>query len=139
MGRSVMTYGENSIYLELSDEVEMQEYDWDFYYENLSDLICEKFKSMDCIVDDNKFYGNEGRVICENRFAEVIVCAYYNVVSVNLCVKDDAYEYNLENIAQAWCDRIENNFAKMLKDAGYNVLARQGTFSNGVSIYMSAA
>ena len=139
MGRSVMTYGDNSIYLELNDDEIMESYDWDYYYENLSDLICEKFKSMDCSVADNKYYGNEGRVICQNQFAEVIVCAYYNVVSVNICVRDDAYEYNLENIAQRWCDSIENNFAKMLKDAGYNVLMRQGTFSNGVSVYMSAS
>ena len=138
MGRSVMTYGDNNIYLNI-DTDEMQCHDWDYFYENLLDIIQEKYPSLESIIDEDKFYGREGRIIAQNNHSEIIVCSYFNMVSVNICVQDDAYEYNLENLAQRWCNSVENNIAKLLQKSGYNVLNRIGTMSNGVSVYEKAA
>ena len=138
MGRSVMTYGNNNIYIGLDDD-NMECHDWDYLYENLLDVIQEKYPSLDSIIDENKFYGREGRIIARNNHSEIIVCSYFNLVSVNICVQDDAYEYNLEGLAQRWCDSVENNIAKLLQKAGYNVLNRVGTFSNGCSVYEKAS
>ena len=138
MGRSVMTYGNNNIFINIDTE-EMESHDWDYFYENLLDVIQEKYPSLESIIDEDKFYGREGRIIARNNHSEIIVCSYYNMLSINICVQDDAWDYNLQNIAGRWCDSVENNIAKLLKKAGYNVLNYVGTMSNGVSIYEKAS
>jgi hypothetical protein len=141
MGRSVMTYGDNNIYLHIDttgtapDLEGFDCHDWDMFYENIYDVLSDKYPSLDNVIDDSKWCGSEGRVIAQNSFAEIVVCSYFNVVSINICVRDDAYDYNLENIAQAWCNRVQDNFAKALKDADYDVVMRVATMSNGVSIF----
>lgn len=138
MGRSVMTYGDNNVYLNL-ETYHMECHDWQYFYENLLDVIQEKYPSMDSIIDENKWYGREGRIIAQNNHSQIIVCSYFNMVSVNICVQDDAGDYNLENIAQRWCDSVTDNIAKLLNKSGYEVLNRLGTMSNGVSVYEKAS
>ena len=135
MGRSVATYGEFSMYLNYDfSDFEFTSC-WTEFYDSLNNVITDKYTSFDCVVDDNKWEGSEGRVIAENQYCSVVVSSYFNVCSINLVILDEAYEYNLENLALKFINRIQDNFVKLFKDAGYDVLMRQGTFSNGNSVY----
>ena len=135
MGRSVATYGEFSMYINYDfSDFEFTSC-WTEFYDRLNDVITDRYTSFDCVVDDNKWEGSEGRVIAENEYCSVVVSSYYNICSINLVILDSAYEYSLEGLATSFISKIQDNFVKLFKDAGYDVLMRQGTFSNGCSVY----
>lgn len=121
MAQSVMTYGESSLFLSNNFQ-ESTDYQ-DFRY-NLSELICRKYKSFNNIAQEGRYYDREGYIIAENQYCYIITSAYFDVVSVNFCVKYEAFASGKDGIAEAFIHKIQNNVIKLLKGGGYNVLMR---------------
>ncbi len=135
MARSVMTYGESSLFLS-NDFQESTDYN-DFKYD-LAALICSKYKSFDNIAQEGRYYDREGGIIAENQYCYIVTSVYFDIVSVNFCVKYEAFARGKDGIAEAFIHKIQSNVIKLIKEAGYNVLMRTATFSNGESIFSQA-
>ena len=130
MGRSVsyLSRSQKVVYIPFEVEnVEESEFEWDFFYEDLIDVLCEKYPSLNVV--RNKWDGRETRIILANDLCEIGLSEFCGLVSVSIRVNE---YYEFYNIAENWINRI--NFEKVLNER-FNTLRKIGTFSNGESIY----
>jgi hypothetical protein len=134
MGRSVdyLSRSQKVVYIpfEVENEFDSEfdsEFEWDCFYEDLINILCEKYPSLYTV--KNKWDGRETRIILENDLCQIGLSEYCGLVSVSIRV-NEYYEYY--NIAESWINRI--NFEKVLNEK-FNALHKIGTFSNGESIY----
>ena len=132
MGRSIMTYGETAVHFahDIEDDVEFSD-----MMEYIADQISCKYKSFDNVIQEEKWVGDEGRIILENQIIQVAITEYCGLAAVSFIVDPEAEEYNYTALAQRLIPYIETYTAKLLKKSGYDVLSRIGTFSNGVGVY----
>ena len=136
MGRGVMTVSDavQIVYLEIDYDID--EWMLEDELEYIRDTIKAKYKSFE---DANTWDGREELRVLENELAKVIVCSYMNVVSINLVPFDLSGMYNwgytdATPLAEHWCNQIAKGFAELFPGR----LIKQGTFSNGVSVYKRA-
>ena len=121
MGRSVSvpTNAEVVTYIDVSDIEE------DYEFQDLDDNIIFTLKNkMPSLEKSNKWLDTEDRVLLENTFVYIGVSTYGNIMSLWIVPK---YEY--EQLAYNWINKIAHHVTKL------GDLAKQGTMSNGVSVY----
>ena len=127
MGRSVSYPSNNEIvvydYIEGEDLEE--DWYWEEYKDNLRYNLKENFKSL---TDCNTFLGNEDLAILENQFCYIGLSSYFDIISIWVVIKEDLEE-NVLNLAKNWVNQIKPQIEKLGR------LKKQGTFSNGVSVY----
>ena len=133
MGRGVMTANNavQIVYLEVA--YDMEEWVWDDELDYIKDTIKAKYKSFE---DANTWEGREELRVLKNGLAKVIVCSYMSVVSINLVPLDldGAYDRGYTDatpLAEHWCNQVAKGFAELFPGR----LIRQGTMSDGVSVY----
>lgn len=134
MGRSVSTLrnADKVFYITL-DNIE-EECDYPFVWENFIDdlnYILSSYKSLDII---KKWEGNEVHIIRENKLIEIGISEYCGLVSISLRAKENDYYHNLEGLGKKYIERISRGLENRLKEA-FSLYSKQGTFSNGESIY----
>ena len=83
-------------------------------------------------VSENKWLGDENRVLAENNLAYFGCSTYMGLMAIWLVPMDydDTYDERTESLAKHWCEQVSDNFHKMFGD-----LVRVGRFSDGTSIY----
>lgn len=132
MGRGVMTSSNavTVVYIQL-DEVDHEM--WDCFLDNVRDCVCQKWQSF---YQDETWPSNEEHQILRNGHANIIVCQYGDIASVNLVPRDDLWQFEegREALAENWCHQIVTSFHREF-DKCFPTLAKQGTMSNGVSVY----
>lgn len=133
MGRSVATPSNAvaTIYLDISGDVDHDtgEFDWEWFIDDIRDVIKERYGTFE---DEDTWMGGEIRTILENGHARIAVSDYCGIVSVSLVPVED----HENHLAKNWCDRISNGFYSHMADRyPKTALIRQGTMSNGVSVY----
>ena len=104
----------------------------DWFVENIQEVIKTKYKSF---TDDDSWVDRELHSVLENDFAQVIVFEYCGLVSISLVPKElDTYYDNTQNLANSWCDKVSDNFIKLISD-NFKSLNHLGTFSNRESVF----
>ncbi len=134
MGRGVMTVTDAVHVVYFNHEPEESDH---WFFDQLLDDIRETIKvQYPSFFDCDSWDGREEHRILENEYARIVVCEYMGLVSVSLAVIEEDQYYNpyLGGIGRYWCERIVNNFQKLMDDS-YNTLSKLGTMSNGVSVF----
>lgn len=130
MARSVGVHSDAVVTVYMPFEGE-HEFAWEHFIDSLRETIVGKYQSF---YDEDGWADREGRIILRNSHAEVVVYEYFGLVSVNL-VPRETYDYpNEDNLARAWCERVADNFRKLL-DKTYDTYRLVGRFSNGEAVY----
>ena len=146
MGRSVMTAIDaiHVVYFPITigsgcDEIDQDDSDfgyweWDEFIDDLQEMITVAYPSF---LRCDRWDGREEHRILENDLARIVVCEYMGLVSVSLVAADwyGSYLPCLGGLADHWCRQISSNFQKLM-DANFTTLNKQGTMSNGVSVFM---
>jgi hypothetical protein len=135
MGRSIETYGETAVHFSHDIDDDFEGFEFRDMMEYITDQISEKYTSFENVIQQNKWVGSEGRIILENQLIQIAITEYCGLAAVSFIINPTAEEYNYTALAQRLIPYIETYTAKLLKNSGYDVLSRIGTFSNGVGVY----
>jgi len=133
MGRSVSvpSGAVATVYLHVSDI----EDEWQFedLREDLRGVIRGRYPSFD---ECDRWIGREDHAILDNYHSFTVLAAYGGCVSISLVPKNYQYDDRLEAIAEAWCYQVADKWRETLQKAFPDqAMVRQGTMSNGVSVY----
>lgn len=109
---------------------------WEDFFSNLKWELKAKFKSLD---DCNKWEDRENHIFLENDLCEIAISEYCGCFSLSVRAKDDEFYHDSERckqgLSQNFVNKILPNVKKVLKNCGVDLMVRQGTFSNGESVY----
>lgn len=132
MGRSVSKH-RNSIqtffmHFECEDESDSQ-YEWECFMGDLKDNV------LPCIFPSltpcDRWQDREDHVIAENGRCEISVSEYCGCVAICLAPLDPDSTFDV-----AWCENVAANFQrKLTKFYPKSAMVKQGTMSNGESVY----
>ena len=145
MGRSVSVgqYAYKVAYIDISDfgniedengQEEICEFIWqedfNWFLENLTELLQDKYSSF---YEVEEWPHDEARMILKNGFANIQVCTYSGLASVSICLNGDNYD-EIDQLAINWIKSISKGFNELI-EKNFSALHKQGTFSNGCSVY----
>ena len=121
MGRgvSVPSDAETVAYIDISELEKDYEYD-----EIILDIMEQLKDKMPSLQETNEWLGREDKVILENALAYIGVSYYCGLMSLWIVPK-----YQYEQLAYNWISKIAHHVTKL------GDLIKQGTMSNGVSIF----
>ena len=122
MGRGVSCPSNyhHRVFFEHDEEAE----EWYFLLEDIKEF----FKSFyDSLYDSDKWIGREDHVILENSHCQIGISGYCGLCCLWVVIK----ETDFQDLSNTWVDKYLCPF--MTKH--YAKLKREGTMSNGVSIY----
>ena len=111
------------------DECQGQ-FEWECYEDNVVEQICDKWKSMEDVREDNEWHGNECKVIARNNLCDITISSYCGLVALCLVPRTDDHEDGTGNLCESFARRIAPNFDKM-----FGEINRVGGFSDGTSVY----
>lgn len=115
------------------DEAEIN---WEDFFGNLKCELKAKFKSL---YDCSKWEDRENHIFLENNLCEIAISEYCGFYSLSVRAKDNlgysSYEKDTYGLAQNFVNKILPNVKKVLQNCGVDLMVRQGTFSNGESVY----
>jgi len=134
MSRSVNYPNDASVVCYIDVSYIEDSYEWDDFMDSIKYVILTKYKSFD---NDDHWIGRELHSVLSNQHAQIVVSEYCGVASVSLVpIELDGYgeDVSLQNIANAWCESVSDNFEKLIIKH-FNSLHKVGTFSNGESVY----
>jgi hypothetical protein len=124
-------YDENGEY----NEFDNQE-NWEVFFGDLKYNLKSKYKSL---YDCDKWENRENHIFLENNLCEIAISEYCGLYSLSIRAKDDEFNNNYEKykqgLSQNFVNQILPNVKKILKNCGVDLLVKQGTFSNGESVY----
>jgi hypothetical protein len=124
-------YDENGEY----NEFDNQE-NWEVFFGDLKYNLKSKYKSL---YDCDKWENRENHIFLENNLCEIAISEYCGLYSLSIRAKDDEFNSNYEKykqgLSQNFVNQILPNVKKILKNCGVDLLVKQGTFSNGESVY----
>lgn len=132
MSRSVATHSRavQTFYLHMEDD----ESEWDWFIEDLRNVIKERYPSFD---DYDGYNGRETREILSNGHAVVGVSEYCGLVAVCLATRERETYYSdearMKNLDESWCYRVK--FREYLATRYSNGLTRLGSASNGEAFF----
>jgi len=121
MGRSVSVPHEADVvtYIDISNIED------DYQFEDvLTDIIYTLKDKMPSLQETDKWVNREDRAILENEFVYIGVSGYGNIMSLWIVPKG-----NYISLTYNWIDKIAHHVTKL------GDLTKQGTMSNGVSVY----
>jgi hypothetical protein len=137
MGRSVNYLDNAEVVLyfpfDYSDDVEMDNMNWDDMVENLKYEIKAKLPSY-YIVND-KWGNRETRIILENSYCSIGISEYCGLVSLSVAPRENDYVNYSESLAKHHANQIKGTLEKVLHDLGLKNLHKVGTFSNGEAVF----
>jgi hypothetical protein len=144
MGRSV-DYLNHALYVvyididcpdQVQDEDELidtDDFHWHCFVYDVIEYLPAGIKSLDDIRKKHRWDGNETRIIFENKHCEIGLSEYCGIASISIRDKDNS---DHPGLAIAWVHKVWPRIIRNLHEAfGENVLVKQGTFSNGESVY----
>jgi hypothetical protein len=142
MGRSVsyLSNAEYVLYFPTPEATnEEGEYDGEvtqMYWDDLvSNLICEiKGKLKSYYEEDSKWDNRETRIILSNNLCNIGISEYCGLTSLSIAVRNNDY-YDNEALAKHHAQQIRKTLEKIVDDLTGERLVKQGTFSNGESVY----
>ena len=115
------------------DEAQMN---WEDFFGNLKHELKSKFKSLYAC---EKWEDRENHIFLENDLCEIAISEYYGLYSLSIRAKDDEFYHDSERykqgLAENFVNKILPNVKKVLQNCGVDLLVKQGTFSNGESVY----
>lgn len=138
MGRSVdyLRHAEYVMYFtpDMSDDAEPE--DWAWFIESLSAFIRARLKSYrPC----EKWDGNETRILLINDLCEIGVSEYCGMASFSIRVHEYAEYDAMAGLARQHAKQVRGSLEKAIQEAGGVLYNKQGTFSNGESVYTKKA
>jgi len=124
MGRgvSVPTNAEVITYIDISEIHDEYKYE-----DMLLDIMETLRDKMPSLQDSDKWLGREDNTILKNELVYIGVSSYCDVMSLWIVPRDQ-----YEQLAYNWISKIAHHVTKL------GDLAKQGTMSNGVSVYRMA-
>jgi len=139
MGRGVETIrGAEVIYLHF-DAVD--EYDWDIFRDEILDQAQDCFRSLERL-PISRWIGypyRETVVLAENGLAKLTLSEYCGCVAVSLVplsLDPKTVSHSSSYPLQAqWCAVARDTLEARLYQAGFQVLGKLGTMSNGVGVF----
>lgn len=109
---------------------EIDETDWDFLEEDLTDQLQQKFPSLEVC---DRWDDRETKIFLENEFCEVGISEYNGLVSISMRAKDEYDSWyggpDKRGLAAHWVDQAKNKFMAL------SDLVKVGTFSNGEAVF----
>lgn len=114
-------------HLEFENDEIFDELTWRDYKEFMIEKLKNKFPSL----QDTDSWEDETQIILENEFCEIGLSEYCGLISISIRAKDE-YD-NYPGLAEAWVDKVKSKFLSI------GTLIKQGTFSNGESVYRRKA
>jgi hypothetical protein len=137
MGRSVNYLDNAEVVLyfpfDYSDDVEMDNMNWDDMVENLKCEIKAKLPSYYEVKD--KWGNRETRIILENNLCSIGISEYCGLVSLSVAPRENDYDTWHESFAIRHTNQIESTLEKVLHDLGLKNLHKIGQFSNGEAVF----
>lgn len=126
MGRSVSVPSDAQVvtYVDISYMDDQMEFDM-----YLEDLINQLMNKLPSLYKSDEWLGRENKVLLENDLCYIGCSTYGNLMSLWVVVK-----YDYANIAFSW---VYTNLSDTICSMGD--LQKEGTMSNGVSIYTKKA
>jgi hypothetical protein len=120
-----------TIFADVSDIEES--YEWEDFLTNVRWVGTGRWPSF---YEVDEWDGREERRILQNDLARIVVCEYCGLASINLAARTSLGEYSpdLTPLAKRWVAQIAGNFCKWMQEH-FTCYAKQGTMSNGVSVY----
>ena len=121
MGRGVSVPYDAEVvtYIDVSDIED--DFQWEDMLQEIIFILKDKMPSL---YESDQWLGNEDKVLLENDLALIGVSSYSGVMSLWI-VPNNQYE----QLAYAWISKVAHH----VKELGN--LTKQGTMSNGVSVY----
>lgn len=108
---------------------------WENFFSNLKTKLKVKFKSLYSCNE----YESENHIFLENNLCEIAISEHCGLYSLSIRAKDNlgysSYEKDTHGLAQNFVSKIMPNVKNVLKNCGVDLLVKQGTFSNGESVY----
>jgi hypothetical protein len=132
MGRGVMTVSDAVVaYVHLPEYED--DSDWDNFIWQVRWAVTEKWPSF---YEVDEWDGREKHRILQNDLCRIVVCEYCGVASINLAIRESLWQYtpDLTPLAKRFQGQIASHFIKWMSE-NFDCLAKQGTMSNGVSVY----
>lgn len=148
---NVSTFGYGAPWNEETDDYDYEaepvysdfqaECDWDDFKANLGEAFAKYYPSLDFDAKGHGWDGRETMIIARNKLVEVGLSEYCGLVSLSVRPLDEHpwLNYAQSPIGERFARQM--NLDKVLAHAlGEEVVLRKvGTFSNGESVYRSAA
>ena len=119
----------DSEYEDENGEIVVDEFAFDDLYGEINCRLKAKFKSLDRV---NEWDRRETRIFLENKLVQFGISEYCGLVSISVRVNERYSEYN--GLAEKFVDKNWDSVIAILKDYS-DVYAKDGTFSNGESVY----
>lgn len=148
MSRSVETVrnAEAVVFLHFEypeDELDAQ-YEWDGFVDGISDTLRVALPSLEPDDEWLPYPFRETRVFLSNRMAKVTISEYCGMVAICLVPRTATEEYwpgygPSEGMQRHWIAQVEGKVRRVLKDSGFTVCRKVGTFSNGEAVYERVA
>jgi hypothetical protein len=137
MGRSVNYLDNAEVVLyfpfQYSDDVEMDNMEWD---DMVGNLKCEIIKRLPSYYEVKDKWGNrETRIILENNLCSIGISEYCGLVSLSVAPKNDVYDEWHESFAIRHAKQIEKTLQEVLNYLGLTSLRKIGSFSNGEGVF----
>jgi hypothetical protein len=137
MGRSVNYLDNAEVVLyfpfQYSDDVEMDNMEWD---DMVGNLKCEIIKRLPSYYEVKDKWGNrETRIILENSFCSIGISEYCGLVSLSVAPRENDYENYSEGLAIHHAKQIEKTLQEVLNYLGLTSLRKIGSFSNGEGVF----
>lgn len=105
--------------------------DFQYELEYMQDWAQEKYPSLQVA---DSWLGHENHVVLENKFCQITVSEYCNLVAVAVVPKEDAYG-NLSALGQRWASQVD---VDCMAGCFGQRLVSQGRFSNGEQVFQPA-
>jgi hypothetical protein len=139
MGRSVnyLSRATKVSYLHVEttwiDEETKEEIEDNFWYDDLKDNIESSLKTLyPSLTNCERWDGNEVFIFLENNLVEIAISEYCGLVSIS--IRPNSHWSTKEQLAEHWINKVWHKAEEKFKDFS-DVLVKQGTFSNGESVY----
>jgi hypothetical protein len=131
MGRGVASHSYEhrgiTLFLDFEDDSDREVFNWDDYTEYIIEKIKEVAPSVS-LVKNGEWYGRETQRIGENRLMSVWISEYMDVVRISFVAEHG-------NLGETFIDKVVDKISEKFVKGGSTVLIKQGTFSNGESVY----
>jgi hypothetical protein len=139
MGRSVNYLDNAEVVLyfpfQYSDDVEMDNMEWD---DMVGNLKCEIIKRLPSYYEVKDKWGNrETRIILENNLCSIGISEYCGLVSLSVAPRENDYgeSWTREQFAIHHANQIEKTLQGVLNYLGLTNLRKIGSFSNGEGVF----
>jgi hypothetical protein len=135
MSRSVETIGKNIVYFHIEDGYQSE--DWEDLILNLQLELGLTYPSLYDVKEQAEYTHRESLIILKNRHVYISISEYCGCCAVSVFTRPELLDYPPYNndLAKSWLEKNWQKMEKIISETVPNPMVRQGTFSDGSSVY----